>query len=125
MAARLRHIAISVSDIEKAATFFEQAFDIGIRALETLEPQAPGDARVSLGELRAHLPHELQLAVVVVEETRVHAGGLSRAGVGDRDQAILGIDARAQQQWQRYGLSPQLRLDPERHARSGRGGLDA
>src|SRR6185503_2611459 len=51
---------------------FEQPLDVRVSAFETFEPETRGDSRVRLRELRAHFPRELQLAVVVLEEARIH-----------------------------------------------------
>ena len=69
--------------VEKRETF-EQPLDVRIGALEPVDAEASGDARIALRELRAHLAHELQLAVVVLEQPRIH-GYAQLLGVGDAD----------------------------------------
>ena len=51
---------------------FEQPLDVGIGDLDALHPQAAGDLGELLGELGSQLAEVAELAVVVVEETRIH-----------------------------------------------------
>ena len=50
----------------------QQSLHVGVGALERLQPQSPRDLGKLAGELPAHLPQVLELAVVVVKQPRVH-----------------------------------------------------
>ncbi len=58
---------------------FQQPLDVRVRALEALEAEPGGDLRELGRELRARLANELQLAVVVLEQARVHGVSPARS----------------------------------------------
>ena len=50
----------------------EEALDVGVGALERVEPQACRDFREVMGELATQLPQVAQLSAVVLEQASVH-----------------------------------------------------
>src|SRR5262245_47281922 len=58
----------------------EQSFDIRVRDVETTEAETARDLRILGGELGAYLAHELELALVVLQQARVHQDVASRPG---------------------------------------------
>jgi hypothetical protein len=53
------------------AEAFQQALDVRVGALETVQTKAPGDLREFGGELAAHFTQVLQLLAVIAKETRI------------------------------------------------------
>ena len=63
---------LSCTRAARNAEPLEQPLDVRVGALEGLEAQAGRDLRILLRELGAHLPQVLELAVVVLEQARIH-----------------------------------------------------
>ena len=60
------------------AETLQQPLDVGISALEPLQPQPPGDLRELAGEFPAQLAQVLEFSVVVFEQTGIHQCSLVR-----------------------------------------------
>ena len=92
----------------------QQALDVRVGAFEPLDPEASGDARIGCANSRAHLAHELQLAVVVLEQSRIHRSRHAAPESVTLTLPDIGVDACAQHELLRHRLPPELRVDPER-----------
>ena len=73
-------------------------------------PRRAGDLRELLGELGAHLAQVLQLAVVVVQQPRIHQP-LPVCTSAICTRAGLEIELGAQEQLERHRLGPQVAAD--------------
>src|SRR5690606_20670625 len=70
--ARKLRVDLELNARRQKGEALEQPLDVRIRDLGALDAEPAGDLRELLRELRAHLPHVLELAVVIAQQTRIH-----------------------------------------------------
>ena len=70
---RVLRVELQLHARGKKSEALQQPLDVRVGALETFQPESPGDLGIFARKLAAHLADVLQLAVVVAQQARIHA----------------------------------------------------